>query len=346
MRLGINGFGRIGRCIARLASASADIEIAAVNDLASDIANLAYLYNYDSTYGRSPLRAEADPARREIAIGGTTITFFSRASATDVPWEDAGVDILVDATGIAANVVADRELTAASRVKRVIVTHSPDSGVDRYLIMGVNDSAYDAEHDRVVSASICDANAIAHPLQALDAHYGIESGFVTTLHPWLSYQNLVDAPASWQSRPGLYWADFSLGRMSTGTLIPKNTTAVSVLRPVLPDLATKLAGFSYRTPTHIVCSADLTLRLSADTTADELLEFLSQNFQGSPYVGINFESLVGTDYLGDPHSAIIDAQWLNVIGGRMIKLVLWYDNEFGYSNRVIDIARMMARGPH
>jgi len=339
IRLGINGFGRIGRCVARLAAASDDVEIAAVNDRVPDVANLAYLYNYDSTYGRAPKRAEADAARRAVAIDGKAIPFFSAASPDEVPWRDAGVDILVDATGVSANVAADRELIRRGQVKKVIVTHSPESGVDRYIVMGVNDSSYAASTDHVVSASVCDTNAIAHPLQALENWLGIEGGFVTILHSWLPSQKLLDGPAA---PPSSCWSDFSLGRMSTGTLIPKGTTALSILLPILPDVASRLAGFSYRTPTHIVCSADLTLRLAADTSTDEILGFFSRRFEGSRYVGVNFESLVGIDYLADPRSAIIDGQWLKVVDGRMVKIVLWYDNEFGYSSRILDIARMMA----
>jgi len=346
IRLGINGFGRIGRCVARLAAQSDEFEIAAVNDLAADVANLAYLYNYDSTYGRPRQRAEADPVRSAVTFGAGMIPFFHQASSVEVPWSDSGIDVLVDATGVADNIAANRKLVDAGTIKYVILTHAPESGADRHIIMGVNDGDFAPERDRVISASICDANAIAHPLRALEKRFGIESGFVTTLHPWLSYQNLVDAPVAWQSRPGLFWADFSLGRMSTGTLIPKGTTAVSVLRPVLPETAAKLAGFSYRTPTHIVCSADITLRLSSETTGEELTDFLVRHFEGSPYVGINFESLVGIDYLGDSRSAVIDAQWLQVLQGNMVRIVLWYDNEFAYGNRVLDIARLVSRSPN
>ncbi|MGB8273664.1 MAG: glyceraldehyde 3-phosphate dehydrogenase NAD-binding domain-containing protein [Alphaproteobacteria bacterium] len=344
IRIGINGFGRIGRQVARMAVTSPDLEIAAVNDLAPNVENLAYLYNYDSTFGRAPVRANAFPARGVVAFGNREAPFFAQDLSLHVPWQDHGVEILIEATGVAANVRAAKALVAAGRVRKVIVTHSPDEGVDRYIIMGINDSDYDDRRDHVVSNTICDANAIAHPLLAIDRKYGIDSGFVTTLHPWLSYQNLVDAPVGWQQRPGQFWTDFSLGRMSTGTLIPKSTTAVTTLAPILPAIAKRLGGFSFRTPTHIVSCADLTLRLRCDTTGENLGRFLADAFEGSPYVGLNRESLVGVDYVGSPLSATIDMQWVQVVGRRMAKLVLWYDNEWGYSSRVMDMARLMSRG--
>ena len=197
--------------------------------------------------------------------------------------------------------------------------------------------------DHVVSATICDANAIAHPLKALDRHFGVESGFITTLHPWLSYQNLVDGILPWQLVPGHYWKDFSLGRTSVGTLIPKNTTAVTALAPILPGVASRLGGFSYRIPTQIVSSADLSVRLRRQTSAGELRDYFHSCFDNSPYVDLNDEPLVGVDFTGNPNSATIDTRWLQVVDGRMVKIVLWYDNEWGYSCRVIDLARVMAR---
>lgn len=223
-----------------------------------------------------------------------------------------------------------------------MVTHSPSEGVDKYIILGVNDDGYDPTRDHIVSNTICDANAIAHPLAALEREFGIENGFVTTLHPWLSYQNLVDGPVPLQLVPGRYFNDYALGRTSTGTLIPKTTTAVEALRPVMPAIEAKLSGLSFRVPTQIVSTADITLKLKQTLNDDELAEFFRTCYQNSPYVQINTDPLVGMDYLASPYSAVLDAQWSKSLENGMIKIVLWYDNEWGYSCRVVDMIRMMA----
>lgn len=343
IRVGINGFGRIGRCIARQLQSEPASKLVAVNDLAESIDNFIYLYNYDSTYGRAPVFAERADGAGVFRIGGQEVRFSSHARVADVPWEEAGVDIVVDATGVHDNVLGARELTDSGRARKAIVTHSPDSGVDRYIIMGVNDGDYDPARDHVVSTTICDANAVAHALKALDERFGIVRGFVTTLHPWLSYQNLVDGPVTWQAIPGSYWKDFSLGRSSVNTLIPKNTTVVTALRPVLPHIQARLSGFSFRTPTQIVCAADLTIQIAQPTTAEALLRWLEERFAGSPYVLVSHDARVGMDFTAETWSAAIDARWVQVLDGTLVKLVLWYDNEWAYSARVVDMIRLMAR---
>lgn len=340
LKLGINGFGRIGRSITRIAANDDRFEIAAVNDI-SDATNLIYLYNYDSTYGRANPPAELDESKQLASFGDDPARFFSARRITDVPWADFGVDVLVDASGVHENLLGARELVDAGLVRKVIVTNSPPSGVDRYVIMGVNDSDYDTETDHIISNTICDANAIAHVLKALDSKFGVETGFITTLHPWLSYQNVVDGPVGFQRFPGAYWDEYSLGRSCVSAMIPKRTTAVTALRPILPAVEDRLTGFSFRTPTSIVSIADLSLGLGQDTTVEEVVDFIGERFAGSPYVKLNREPLVSTDYVGDTASAVIDMRWIQMSGTRMVKLVLWYDNEWGYSSRVLDLARLL-----
>lgn len=343
IRIGINGFGRIGRCVARLALDSDDLEIAAVNDLVDHIDNLIYLYNYDSVHGRAPHRATVAKDFRGAVIGAHSIPFFNAANVAEAPWRDLGVDVLVDASGVTANVEGARKLVEDERVAKTIITHSPDAGVDRYVIMGVNDDGYDPSRHHVISATICDANAIAHVVHFLEETWGIESGSVTTLHPWLSYQNLVDGAVAWQALPGHYWTDFSLGRSSIGALIPKNTTAVTALRTVLPESEPKLRGLSFRIPTHVVCVADLTIRIRSQITLDQLERALLSRFADSPYVTLTREPLVSVDFEHQSQSAIVDMRWLNVIGGDTAKFILWYDNEWGYSSRVVDLVRLVHR---
>lgn len=327
--------------MARQFMASGDFELVAVNDIAEDIRNLVYLYNYDSTYRQAPLKALVR-GEGVASIGEQEIRFFRASGILDVPWESVGVDVVVDSSGVNANAAVARLLIERSRVRKVVVTASPDVGIDRYMVLGVNDKDYDPAHDHVVSNSICDVNAVAHPLMWLERHFGIESGFFTTLHPWLSYQNLLDAPLASQSVPGHFWSDFSLGRACVGTLIPKDTTAVTALKPILPDVAERLDAFSYRVPTATVASADLTIQLKRKITIDELQTSLEELCRSSLYVASNQESLIGSDYTQSHHSAIIDFQWVKVLRD-MVKIILWYDNEWGYSARAVDMVRLVGR---
>ncbi|HJQ78195.1 MAG TPA: glyceraldehyde 3-phosphate dehydrogenase NAD-binding domain-containing protein [Acidimicrobiia bacterium] len=339
IRIGLNGFGRIGRCLARIAGERPGYEIVAVNDL-SDRDNLVYLYNYDSTYGRPDPKAESN-GDRGITLQGNPVAFHSDDSIADVPWEDYEVDVLVDATGVHDNVLGARKVIDSQRVAKAIVTHSPPDEVDRYVIMGVNDHEYDPSADHLISSTICDANAIAHVLMALDDEFGLAGGLVTTLHPWLSYQNLVDGPVAWQRFPGAYWSEYALGRSSVMNMIAKDTTAVTALKPILPELEKKIAAISFRTPTSIVSIADLSLQLERPTDIEHVTAMLETRFGDSDYVHLNDEPRVSIDYAGEPYSAVIDLNWVRMSGEHLLKMVLWYDNEWGYSSRVLDLARLV-----
>lgn len=340
-RIGINGFGRVGRSVAKILSSCDELELVAVNDLTEDVGNLAYLYNFDSTYGPPDSRAETNG--KVLRIGEAKIDAYCQERISDVAWKDSGVDFVIDASGVEANLLAAHGLIGSGAVKKVIVTNSPTRGVDKTIIMGVNDSEYDPESHHVLSASICDANAIAHVLICLESRFGIEHGFVTTLHPWLSYQNLVDAPVRSQSKPSAFWTDYSLGRASPGTLIPKETTAVQAVAQVLPHFGTKLEAMSFRIPTDVVTSADVTLSLSSDVSLGGIESALRDLADASPYVSYSTEPLLSVDFKKRTESAIIDGRWLRVLGGRMVKCVLWYDNEWGYSCRVVDLLKMLRR---
>jgi glyceraldehyde 3-phosphate dehydrogenase len=229
----------------------------------------------------------------------------------------------------------------------VLVTHTCPSA-DFTLVFGATESAFDPARHRVVSTSICDAAAAAPVLKTLNDAFGIEYGFVTTLHPWLAYQNLMDGPSRSQAFPGHVYSHYALGRASVGALIPKPTTVVSACERVVPEVRGKLKCMSYRVPTPCVSSADLSLQLRASTTEHDVLEAfraLSASQGDRQVVRITDEPLVSVDYLGDPHSCIIDTRWLMLNEGRQLKVVLWYDNEWGYSSRVVDALDLTARAP-
>jgi glyceraldehyde 3-phosphate dehydrogenase len=332
-RLAINGFGRIGRALTKINYLSKQFDLVAINDINPYLDNMAYLFKYDSTYGVFPSVVEHE--NNSLIIDGKAIHYSSEENLADVDWEALGVDIIIDSSGVSSNVSAAKKITETTTVQYVVITHSTEES-HKEIIMGINEETL-TKSDTVISNSICDANAISHILKWIDNEYGIDSGAITTLHPWLSYQNLTDSPSISQTNPGSIWHEFSLGRSSTHSLIPKNTTAMSAAEKVLPNLQGKIMSFSYRIPTNIVATADITLKLETIPTLNKLKSFLSQKADDSPYVRINTESLISIDYERESNSAVIDEPWLKVENG-LIKVVLWYDNEWGYSSRAIDLA--------
>ena len=221
----------------------------------------------------------------------------------------------------------------------MIVTHSPNEGVDFHMVLGANEHLLDLQRHNVISSSICDATAIAPVLKIVKEHFGLRSGYVTTLHPWLNYQNLMDGPASSWSSPGEIYHHYALGRSVIGNLIPKPTTAIAATCRVLDDVTEAMIGsFSYRVPTAVVGSADLTLmaerKVDGGARCAAIAEF--ETTQCWNILHSSVEPLVSLDFKKCDYSAVVDARWTDVIGDSMIKLVLWYDNEWGYASRVVD----------
>ena len=335
LRIGINGFGRIGRAVTRILRARGRHRVVRINDLNPDPGNLAYLLKYDTTYGR--LAAPVSSTEHSLHIGDDRIHITRHDDIANVDWSE--VDVVIESTGVIIN-----EKHAPQIGKPVLVTHACPSA-DFTLVFGATDGQFDPSRHRVVSTSICDAAAAAPVLKSLHESFGVEYGFITTLHPWLSYQNLMDGPARSQAYPGSTYSHYPLGRSSVGALIPKPTTVVSACERVVPALAGALKCMSYRVPTPCVSSADLSLHLERDATETDVLDCFDRlrASQGSrEVVRITDEPLVSVDYLGDPHSCIIDTRWLMLNRGRQLKVVLWYDNEWGYSSRVADALDVIA----
>lgn len=335
LRLGINGFGRIGRTIARINHEQNLFELVAINDLDPYVDNMAYLLKYDSTFGKFP--GEVSCTENTLNINGKSIAYFSNADISNVPWNDLEVDVVIDSSGVTDNVMKAKK-GLPGKVKGVVVTHSSQN-TDKEIILGINDTTMTKE-DFIVSNSICDANAIAHVMKAIHAEFGIISGSLTTIHPWLSYQNLTDGPSISRSRPGIVWQDYALGRSSVNNIIPKNTTAMDAVEKVLPELKGKVLSFSYRVPTAIVASSDITLRTAKKITRNDVLKLFEKLSSESKYVKLNHESLVSCDYEMDPHSCVIDAQWVKTVDD-MLKMVVWYDNEWAYSIRTLELAQKL-----
>jgi len=334
--IGINGFGRIGRAMARLNLRHQKYRLAAINDIDRDTHNLAYLLKYDTTYGKLfGVKIEAE--RDVIRINGDNIQIFNEANIDDVPWREIGVDVVVDASGVLQNVLSAKDIVTDS-VKKVLVTHAPKQGIDFSYMYGVNADNYDKTRHHVVSSSICDANALAPFYKLIDREFGIVLGEVTTLHPWLSYQNLLDGTLQSVSSPGHQWRDYALGRSSVGVLIPKETTLCDAMLEVLPESAETLHASSFRTPTSIVSCVDGVFLLEKETTlarVNEALESYTDAFPG--VLELDERSLISIDYLGNESSAVVDLRWLHLSKGKMLKFVLWYDNEWGYASRAYQI---------
>ena len=332
-RLAINGFGRIGRAITKLNMKYQKFDLVLINDINPNCDNLVYLLNYDSTYGR--LSQPVISSGNKMLFGENHATVTSVSDLQEISWDSLDIDVLIDSSGVSGNVVVAKDLTKRQAVRKAVVTHSSND-VDREIILGVNTDALRSD-DAVVSSSICDANAIAHPLKWINDKFDIVGGSVTTLHPWLSYQNLVDGPSISQSNPGVVWDDFALGRAAGESLIPKNTTALTATEKIIPSIAGKLLSFSYRIPTRVVASSDLTLNLGSSITQKELEQFLQDKCEKSAYVRANYESLVSVDYEQEEASAVLDLQWIRAIGNT-IKIIVWYDNEWAYSARALELA--------
>lgn len=330
----INGLGRIGRAIVRINLEKDIFELTAVNDVNPDNKNLAYLLNYDCTYGKltDPVTSDAD----NLHIDGRAVRVSHEAEINDVDF--TGIDVVIDSSGIKKNIEQIEKMAAASTVRRFIITNV-DSRKAQNIIFGVNEYELDDPNKKIISSSICDVISLGPIYHLLSKVFDIESGFLVTLHPWLSYQNLLDGPAKSWSQPGDVYSHYALGRASTQNLIPKSTSAIRALSNVFPEAMDKIASFSYRTPTQIVSSAVLTLVLKQSTSKEELLQILKDEEDRQKYdiIETTDEPLISIDYVKNSYSSIIDTRWIQVKNGNHIELVYWYDNEWGYSSRIVDI---------
>ncbi len=334
--VGINGFGRIGRAIFRIAKKNKNFEVAVLNDINPDKKNMAYQLKYDSIYGRLDEDIIADD--EGINVNGTKVMVFHEKKIDDVPWDKYGVDIVIDSSGIFENVKLARNLKQKG-VKRVVITHAPDESVlDRSVVLGVNEDEI-SDDDFIISSSICDANALAPVAKALDEAFGIDHGFITTIHPWLMYQNILDGPSASWSMPGHVFSHYPLGRASTFSILPKPTSTVKATCKVLKSLKGKFDSFSYRVPTAVVSSSDISVKLNKKVTVEDIKELFEKKEKEQKFKVIhnNYEPLVSIDFKGFEYAVIVDQRWTAVNDGNFVRMILWYDNEWGYSSKVVDL---------
>jgi glyceraldehyde 3-phosphate dehydrogenase len=329
IRIGINGFGRIGRNVLRASLGDPALEFVAINDL-TDARTLAYLLQYDSVHGRLPASVEARD--HEIVIGGQSITVLAKSDPQDLPWKELGVDIVVESTGCFTNREgASRHLSAGA--KRVIIT-APSQDADVTIVLGVNHQAYDPARHAIISNASCTTNCLAPVAKVLMEQFGIKHGVMTTIHSYTNDQQLLDLPHK----------DLRRGRAAGLSMVPTSTGAAKALHLVLPQLKGKLDGMAVRVPTPNVSLVDLSVEVERDCDASTVNEAFKQAAEGALKGILKYSEapLVSVDLNGDPHSATLDAPFTTVLDRRLVKVLAWYDNEWGYSCRVRDLIKLIA----
>lgn len=330
-KVAINGFGRIGRQTFKsiLANYRDDMEVVAINDLFPP-AGFARMLKYDSVYGRFQGTVEATD--EGLIVNGKKIGFFAERNPADLPWDELGVDIVIESTGF----FRDGEDAAAhleAGAKKVIIS-APASNEDITVVLGVNDADYDPDQHNIVSNASCTTNCLAPAAKVVHDNWGIEKGYMTTIHSYTNGQNLVDGPHSKPRR----------ARAAALNIIPTTTGAAKAVSLVIPDLEGKFDGMAMRVPTPTVSIVDFVATVDGELTRDELIAAFDAAAAGpmEGILGVCKEPLVSMDFRGDPRSSIIDADSCDVIGGNMVKVVSWYDNEWGYSTRCADLVKLMA----
>jgi glyceraldehyde 3-phosphate dehydrogenase len=330
IKVGINGFGRIGRNIMRAALGDKDIDFVAVNDLTS-AATLAHLLKYDSVLGN--LHADVKASGDGISVDGDEFKVLSIKDPAQLPWKDLGVDIVFEGTGIFTNRDGAAKHLAAG-AKKVIIT-APAKGPDITLVLGVNEDKYDPGKHHIISNASCTTNCLAPLAKVVHERFGLRKGWMTTVHSYTNDQNLLDLPHK----------DLRRARAAALSIIPTTTGAASAVGEVLPELKGKLDGFAMRVPTPNVSLVDLNALLDKKTTGDEVNAALREAANG-PLKGILAVSdaeLVSIDFRGNPHSSIVDAPYTKVMDGDFLKVLSWYDNEWGYSSRCVDLLKVLAK---
>jgi glyceraldehyde 3-phosphate dehydrogenase len=332
VKVGINGFGRIGRNIMRAALGSKDIDFVAVNDL-TNAATLAHLLKYDSVLGN--LDAEVKASAVGITVNGDEFKVLSVKDPAQLPWKDLGVEVVFESTGIfTSRDGAAKHLAAGA--KKVVIT-APAKGPDITVVLGVNDDKYDPAKHQIISNASCTTNCLAPLAKVIHERFGIRKGWMTTVHSYTNDQQLLDLPHK----------DLRRARAAALSMIPTTTGAASAVGEVLPELKGKLDGFALRVPTPNVSVVDLNVIVDKKTTGEEVNDALRDAAKGKlkGILAVSDEELVSIDFRGNANSSIVDAAYTKVMDGDFVKVLSWYDNEWGYSSRCVDLLRqLVARG--
>lgn len=331
VKVGINGFGAIGRRVIRSSYQNDNVEFVAVNDLIEP-QQLAYLLKYDTNYGK--LDAEVDYTDDSIIIDGKEIKVFSEKDPAQLPWGDLGVEVVIEATGLFTD-GGDAKKHLEAGAKKVIIS-APAKNEDFTTVLGVNFDEYDPEKHHIVSNASCTTNGLAPVCKVLDDKFGIEKGLMTTIHAYTSSQNLLDGPYAWKK--------ITRGRAAAENIVPTTTGAAKAISDVMPQLDGKLDGMAVRVPTPTGSLIDMVVDLEENVTVEDIHKAMKEASEGElkGILGYTEDAIVSRDIFGDSHSSVYDPNHTKVIGGNQVKVLTWYDNEWGYSCRVVDLMTKMA----
>ncbi|MBR3172317.1 type I glyceraldehyde-3-phosphate dehydrogenase [Candidatus Saccharibacteria bacterium] len=325
VKVAINGFGRIGRNALKILLERRDTQVVAINDI-TDATTLAHLLKYDSTYGNYDKKVTA--GKKSIIINTREIPVYAEKDPAKLPWKSLGVDVVIESTGFFTN-PADARAHIKAGAKKVVISAPAKGEGAKTIVIGVNEEIID-EKDEIISNASCTTNCIAPIMRVLEDEIGIEKAMMTTVHSYTGSQKILDAPAK----------DLREARSAAENIVPTSTGASKAAALTIPSLKDKFNGLSVRVPTPVVSLSDITAIVKRDITKEELNKIFKKASKEPYYqgiIGVTEEELVSSDFIGDPHSCIVDLALTDVVGGNMIKVVAWYDNEWGYSNRLVEL---------
>lgn len=326
VKVAINGFGRIGRNALKILLDRRDTQVVAINDI-TDAKTLAHLLKHDSTYGTYDNKITAKES--SIVINTREIPVFAEKDPAKLPWKDLGVDVVIESTGFFTD-PKDAKAHIKAGARKVVISAPAKGEGAKTVVIGVNEEIVD-DKDIVISNASCTTNCIAPVMKVLEDEIGIEKAMMTTVHSYTGSQKILDAPAK----------DLREARSAAENIVPTTTGAAKATGLTIPSIEGKFNGLSVRVPTPVVSLSDITAIVKRDTTKEELTKIFKKAAKEPYYqgiIGVTEEELVSSDFIGDPRSAIVDLPLLDVVGGNMVKIVAWYDNEWGYSNRLVELA--------
>lgn len=332
VKVAINGFGRIGRNALKILLERRDTQVVAINDI-TDAATLAHLLKHDSAYGTYDKKVTA--GKNSIIINTREIPVYAEKDPAKLPWKKLGVDVVIESTGFFTK-PADARAHIKAGAKKVVISAPAKGAGAKTVVIGVNEEIID-DTDEVISNASCTTNCIAPVMRVLEDEIGIEKAMMTTVHSYTGSQKLLDAPAK----------DLREARSAAENIVPTSTGASKAAALAIPSLKNKFNGLSVRVPTPVVSLSDITAITKRDTTKEELIKIFKRASKEPYYqgiIGVTEEELVSSDFIGDPRSCIVDLSLIDVVGGNMIKIVAWYDNEWGYSNRLVELAVDFGKG--
>ena len=330
IRIGINGFGRIGRCVGRVLMKDSDVELVAVNDLASP-EQLAYLFKYDTVHRQFDEPVEVSD--NGLTIGSEEVTVLQERDPANLPWDDLGVDYVLECTGLfRKREDAAKHLEAGASF---VVVSAPGKGLDLSVVYGVNHADIDVDSMQIIDSASCTTNCLAPVAKVLNDAFGIANGLMTTVHAYTGSQSILDGP---------HKKDFRRGRAAAENMVPTSTGAAVAVTRVIPELEGKLNGMAVRVPTPDVSLIDLVAQFDQKVTVDSVNDALREAAAGdmAGVLAVTDDPVVSSDLMGNPHSSVVDSASTMAVGDNMVKIISWYDNEWGFSNRMVDLAKYVA----